>query len=333
MTIHDVLKAYDALSFLRLGKKGFTRWAWDVLEQCQVIHLLQQRPQTISDIMQHCGIRHEAMLRDMLLLIAGKGYVRHRQGMFSYIGPPKDTQLAVFQDLLRIAPAATHWATMLFKRAGECLQTGNPVDEVSFDQAPLLWDAVMRESTDALRAMMIRKALAQIPPLKANYKALVLGCGTGRDIELIMALTQAHCTIHAVDNSPHMLEVARHNLALTPPSILARHQVEFQIVDLSQPSFPDEYDIVIASLVLHHFTEGERAHLYRNVKCAIVQGGCMGIFQICNKDENHPSAIWVMHMMASHKGYPTQHRFKSELASHFKTVASTGRGHIWICRP
>ena len=83
---------------------------------------------------------------------------------------------------------------------------------------------------------------------KLGEKLMDLGCGTGN---LGAAFLKQGCQIWATDFSPRMIENAKINFP----------EIQFAVVDVRDPiptEFPQKFDIIVSSYVLHHFPIEEK---------------------------------------------------------------------------
>ena len=88
---------------------------------------------------------------------------------------------------------------------------------------------------------------SQIFPGESPHHVLDLGCGTA-DISIRFAKAYPHCTLHGIDGSKAMLQLAKKNLI--------RNNLE-QRIQFSQQQLPSiipllNYDAIISNSLLHH---------------------------------------------------------------------------------
>jgi ubiquinone/menaquinone biosynthesis C-methylase UbiE len=92
--------------------------------------------------------------------------------------------------------------------------------------------------------------------------------------------------ITAIDGNPEILQIARENVAGWP-------DIRLESANLLQLPYPREsFDIVLCSLTLHHFSEGDAVAILRRIH-DIARGG-----YIINDLRRNRTAIWLSKVMA-----------------------------------
>ena len=109
-------------------------------------------------------------------------------------------------------------------------------------------------------------ALAALPNdhLKA-YRILDLGAGTGAFSELI-GEAYKHAQITVSDFAPAMLEQARDKLG-------ASKRFSFQQIDMLLDPLPDDLDIIVSSMAIHHFDHADKRFVFSRICKALKPGG------------------------------------------------------------
>jgi len=91
-----------------------------------------------------------------------------------------------------------------------------------------------------LPASPVRTRAVNICPLKPGMEVLEVGCGTGSNLKLFQ---QAGCSIHGIDLSPAMVNIARKKLG---------GGADVTVGDASRLPWSEEsFDLVVAMLTLH----------------------------------------------------------------------------------
>ncbi|MEO3748325.1 class I SAM-dependent methyltransferase [Plantactinospora sp. B5E13] len=122
------------------------------------------------------------------------------------------------------------------------------------EYGPRFWDAHAAsfddEADHGLSDPAVRRAWRQLllPVLPAAPATIVdFGCGTG---SLSVLLAEAGHDVHAVDNAPRMLDLARQKATNTGVAVTFLH------ADAAHPPFaPSSFDVVLARHVLWALTE------------------------------------------------------------------------------
>ncbi len=106
------------------------------------------------------------------------------------------------------------------------------------------------------------KTVLKSHPNKKNWKVADLGCGSGHlMLEMNKVLQRNHCkgAFTGFDANPFIVHYAQQHCSADPDIRLLCHNV---LTD----AFPEVYDIVHASLFLHHFTEDELVDLLKKLQ-------------------------------------------------------------------
>lgn len=121
---------------------------------------------------------------------------------------------------------------------------------------------------------MMRAVVEAVPYHRGDrLRILDLGCGTG-NLSRCFAAAFPRAQITCVDMAEKMLEMARAKLA-------GVRAVSFWHGDLRDFDYSPGYDVIAASMALHHIEGGEKPRFYRNLYRALPPGGvflCIDIF-------------------------------------------------------
>lgn len=112
-----------------------------------------------------------------------------------------------------------------------------------------------------------------IPACDGPFNVLELACGEGLLAEVILMRFPA-CTVHGLDGSTEMLDVARTRLAHHGGRFVPR-QFDLASDDWRAPAFP--VHAVISSLSVHHLDGSEKQNLFRDVYKMLLPGGALVI--------------------------------------------------------
>jgi len=108
-------------------------------------------------------------------------------------------------------------------------------------------------------------ALPLVTGLKTAKRVLDIGAGTGLFSQFIyQQRPDLHFTL--VDISGDMLRVARERFA-------GLENFEFIELDFSATAIPQQYDVIISSLAIHHLEDEQKEKLYQSVYQALNPGG------------------------------------------------------------
>ena len=134
-----------------------------------------------------------------------------------------------------------------------------------FNSAAVVWDKVF--GTDAVDPLY-RAVAAQIAQTEAAIRILVLGCGTGLELNDIFARVP-NARISGIDLAAGMLAELRKKFRTRLSQI---DLIEASYVDL--PLGGQRYDYVVATLTVHHLPPETKLDLYRRIRTALKLNGC-----------------------------------------------------------
>ena len=136
-----------------------------------------------------------------------------------------------------------------------------------------------------------RIPLMYLPNFLKHKLVTILDLGTGAaDVPRAIArwdtTNSFNVQITGVDSNPEILQIARENVADWP-------EIRIEQADLLALPYPSEsFDIVLCSLTLHHFSEGDVVAILRRIH-DIARGG-----YIINDLRRNRIAIWLSRIMA-----------------------------------
>jgi len=159
------------------------------------------------------------------------------------------------------------------------------------------------------------KTVLKSTPQQKDWKIADLGCGSGHlMLEMNKVLKQHQCTgqFTGFDANPFIVEYAEAHCAKDPAIRIVCNNV---LTD----SFPDAYDVVHASLFLHHFTTDELVLLLKKLKPYVTKA------IVINDLHRHWLAYYSIKFLTGlfSKSYLVQHDAALSVAKGFKKVEWT----------
>lgn len=119
----------------------------------------------------------------------------------------------------------------------------------------------------------------------AEVRILELGCGTG-NLSLYLSAYYPYAQLTLLDLSPEMLKKVAEKM--TDRSNTVRY-VEAGFMDAEFE--PDSFDLVVASIALHHLTDNEKGDIYKRIHGWLAPGGqfrCADGVLTLPKEQAHP---------------------------------------------
>lgn len=121
---------------------------------------------------------------------------------------------------------------------------------------------------------MMQALIDALPFSKKDRLRIVdLGCGTGNlSKKLISVYPNAHIT--CVDMAENMLKMAKAKLK-------NNHNIKFWLGDIRDFNYKEKYDVIVASMVLHHVEGKDKWRFYRRLYNSLSKRGaflCIDIF-------------------------------------------------------
>ena len=152
----------------------------------------------------------------------------------------------------------------LFKGAPEWMLTIEDMRDF-FSSTAKVWDRVF--GTDEV-SPFYRAVAKHIKPTQEEVAILVLGCGTGLELDDIF-LRAPDALVTGIDLASGMLAELRKKFVEKEDQI---ELIEGSYVDMT---FGEQrYDYVVATLTMHHLTPEAKLDLYRNVRASLKPTGC-----------------------------------------------------------
>jgi ubiquinone/menaquinone biosynthesis C-methylase UbiE len=112
-----------------------------------------------------------------------------------------------------------------------------------------------------------RQHVVELAGLRGDERFLDAGCGTGL-MALRVAARYPDCTVHGVDLSPRMVDVARKDAAKRGLA------VDFRVGSITDLPYPDaSFDVVVTNIVYHHLDLAEKRQAITEIARVLKPGG------------------------------------------------------------
>ncbi|MEA3351581.1 MAG: methyltransferase domain-containing protein [Chloroflexota bacterium] len=128
------------------------------------------------------------------------------------------------------------------------------------------YDFFMNTITVGTYPFFIRKAIREMG-IQPGDEILVLGCGTGRNLQLMNKHLDGEGRIVGLDIGPEMLEQAQRRFADLPHVTIKNQHIDEPL------SYENEFDKVFISFVMHGFIQEDREKIIANAQRALRPGG------------------------------------------------------------
>jgi len=154
-----------------------------------------------------------------------------------------------------------------------------------FENEAALFDKMFFKIMPRYQEMM--GALIEAIPFSKNDRLRIidLGCGTGNLTQkIISAYPRARVT--CADMAENMLKMAQAKLK-------NKRNVSFWLGDIRDFDYSGKYDVIVASMVLHHIEKKEKTRFYRKVYRALANGGVFYIMDIFLSPDSHLQELYM----------------------------------------
>jgi ubiquinone/menaquinone biosynthesis C-methylase UbiE len=112
-----------------------------------------------------------------------------------------------------------------------------------------------------------RQHVVGLAGLRGDERLLDAGCGTGL-MALRIAARYPDCTVHGVDLSPGMIDVARKDAAKRGLA------VDFRVGSITDLPYPDaSFDVVVTNIMYHHLDLAEKRQAVSEIARVLKPGG------------------------------------------------------------
>lgn len=154
------------------------------------------------------------------------------------------------------------------------------------------------------------KTVLSSNPDKKNWKVADLGCGSGHlmlELNKVLKQHQSKGSFTGFDANPFIVQYAQHHCAADP-------DIRVICSNVLIGTFPEVYDVVHASLFLHHFNEEELVSLLKKLKTHTSTA------IVINDLHRHPLAYYSIKFLTGlfSKSYLVQHDAALSVAKGFK---------------
>jgi tRNA (cmo5U34)-methyltransferase len=120
---------------------------------------------------------------------------------------------------------------------------------------------------------------------RERLKIIDLGCGTGNlSQRLISSYPNAHIT--CIDMAENMLKMAKAKLK-------NNRNVAFWLCDIRDFNYKGKYDVIAASMVLHHIEGKDKPKFYRKLYKALLKGGVFLCSDIFLSSNSHLQSLYM----------------------------------------
>jgi tRNA (cmo5U34)-methyltransferase len=221
----------------------------------------------------------------LLILLRGRGEIIEKKNLLDTIwrgkhnGGSDETLQALVSKLRRALEDSPQKPSYIQTRHGEGYRFIADVQEMTFGE-PEAHDQTTDYSSYFAQTeyydltvqvhpyleAMLKEVTKYIPDIAAPSKVLVLGCGTGSSVKIILenSLTS---TVFAIEDRKELLKGARQRL------IPYGSRVKFQFGHFKSLPFDYGYHLCVSALAIHHLTKNEKIALFPRIYDCLFEGG------------------------------------------------------------
>lgn len=135
----------------------------------------------------------------------------------------------------------------------------------NFDSAAGSYDQKLRQFIPDFEEFY--DAILEFVPFEKDVEVRVLDLGAGTGVLSEMAAERfPRGTVTLVDFSEKMMDVARQRFA-------GRDHFRFVVANYLEEQFPEQYELVVSALSIHHLEDRDKQILFRKVYDSLVPGG------------------------------------------------------------
>lgn len=154
-----------------------------------------------------------------------------------------------------------------------------------FESIASYYDSLVRITSGNL---LYKNAVSLFSTLGQVSTGLVIGDGSGKITEALLALHPTIKNLHYVDASPTMIKKARKELEKYSDTT----EIHFYTEDIFNTTFSEKsIDLIVTPYFLDLFTEVEMAQLIQLLGPAIKEGGMWYVSDF-NPEINHKQGVW-----------------------------------------
>jgi tRNA (cmo5U34)-methyltransferase len=133
---------------------------------------------------------------------------------------------------------------------------------------------------------MMQAIIEAIPFSKQDQlKIIDLGCGTGNLTQKLIT-TYPHAHVTCIDMAENMLKMAKAKLK-------RKRNVNFWLGDIRNFDYSGKYDVIVASMVLHHIDKKDKVRFYRKLYNALSRGGVFYIMDIFLTTDKYLQKLYI----------------------------------------
>jgi ubiquinone/menaquinone biosynthesis C-methylase UbiE len=221
----------------------------------RITMLIRQLELSVGEVVQILGQSQPRVSRHIRILDEAGIADRHKEGSWVFLRPGPAILCGQLEPLLAASDMADN------RRAQRDLEK---LGEVRAARAEMAADYFARHASewDSLRSLHVaeaevEQAMADILATSPIGRALDIGTGTGRMIELFARQAESFA---AIDNSAEMLRLARAKIASINLPKAQMERLDIRLGDFNQLPLEDEaFDTVLLHQVLHYAQAPERA--------------------------------------------------------------------------
>jgi len=315
---------------IKIADKGYTYYAYTLCKKVGIIDELSN-PKDLDTISKKLKLKNKKMLEALLGYLVGKNIINYQKGTYAFSGLiPSDFSESEQKFISQHYPGSEEWTLTLYGFAENCLKNSKTYDQTGFNDGKMieLWDSVLTGPLYSFRLEAIKKLISN---LKDGSKIVILGCGSGTEIEDIFNKSDKEIQIIGVDSSAAMINKCKTRFS---KNYEKNNKTDFKVLDLSKDfSLGTGYDAAFLSVVVHHLPEEQREQLYKKVSKMLRPNGRFVLFQLVNRSKfDRIFSDWLLYVVPSHNGFPILEQYQKELSRYFSKIDLEFNGMITVAQ-
>ena len=133
---------------------------------------------------------------------------------------------------------------------------------------------------------MMEAIIEAIPFSKQDkLKIIDLGCGTGNLTQKIIA-AYPNADVTCIDMAENMLKMVKAKLK-------RKRNVSFWLGDIRNFDYSGKYDVIVASMVLHHIDQKDKVRFYRKLYNTLSKGGVFYVMDIFLTPDDYLQKLYM----------------------------------------